>query len=107
MNFIGLFCRVGVIVANGRSGSDDGNTDGRLDGEDTVRRSEAASGEETNGVGVNGRWAARADKVTVAMVGGVESSERESERGTLYIRNDHRWGCVLRWGWIPNSTDGD
>jgi hypothetical protein len=55
MNFIGLFCRVGATAANGRSGTDDGNPDGRRDAEDTGRRSEVASGEETNGVGVNGR----------------------------------------------------
>jgi hypothetical protein len=68
MNFIGLFCRVGATVANGRSGTDDGNPDCRLDAEDTGRRSEVASGEDTKGVGTNGRWAARADNVTVANV---------------------------------------
>ena len=67
MNFIGLFCRVGAIVANGRSGSDDGNPECRLEAEEMGFRSDAASGEETKGVGVNdGRWAARADNVTVA-----------------------------------------
>jgi hypothetical protein len=79
MNFIGLFCRVGATVANGRSGSDDGKPDCRLDAEDTGRRSEAASGEETKGVGVNGRWAARADNVTVANI--IINEDKRANRG--------------------------